>query len=305
VKLIIPKGSTSRIITVFIQANNVTNGAGLSGLTNASGIVGGYVREGSTGVALTVDEDVTTEGTYQAPSAAGKVRIGTPANMRSGTYELHFHNNLWATGAEGIVITLGGATNMADIAIEVQLIDPVRGLAGTALPNAAADAAGGLIISDAGGLDADALRADIVAILTDTGTTLDGKLDIIGVIVDAILTDTGTTLPTILAGLATQASVDVIDAIVDQILADTGTDGVALSAATLLAIADTLLNRDLGAGTDDNTRSLRNAVRFLRNKWSITGTTLSVTKEDDTTLAWDAVLTAAPGADPISGSDPT
>lgn len=51
-----------------------------------------------------------------------------------------------------------------------------RGLSGTALPNAAADAAGGLIISDAGGLDADAQRSDVAAILVDTGTTLDARI---------------------------------------------------------------------------------------------------------------------------------
>lgn len=44
-----------------------------------------------------------------------------------------------------------------------------RGLAGTALPNAAADAAGGLPISDAGGLDLDTqIGTDIDAILADT-----------------------------------------------------------------------------------------------------------------------------------------
>lgn len=53
-----------------------------------------------------------------------------------------------------------------------------RGLAGTALPAAAADAAGGLPISDAGGLDLDAqIKTDIDDILTDTGTTLDDLVD--------------------------------------------------------------------------------------------------------------------------------
>lgn len=189
-KLVIPKGATSRIITVFIQASNVTTGAGLGSLDHTSSIVGGYVREGGVGVALAVDEDVTTEGTYQAPSAAGKVRIGTPANMRTGTYELHFHDDLWATGAESVVITLGGATNMAEIAIEVQLSDPVRGLGSpTALPNADADGPGGLPISDAGGLDLDAklaatneVTADRMGALTDWID--DGRLDLI---LDAIL----------------------------------------------------------------------------------------------------------------------
>jgi hypothetical protein len=54
--------------------------------------------------------------------------------------------------------------------------DAVR-LGLTALPAAAADAAGGLIISDAGGLDADAQAASVTAIETDTSTTLDNLVD--------------------------------------------------------------------------------------------------------------------------------
>jgi hypothetical protein len=45
-----------------------------------------------------------------------------------------------------------------------------RGLAGTALPAAAADAAGGLIISDAGGLAIDTVASNVAAILADTGS---------------------------------------------------------------------------------------------------------------------------------------
>ncbi len=115
------KGSTSVILTVFIQDASSTTGAGLGSLDQTSSIVGGYVRMGGTGVALAVDQNVTTEGTYEAPSTAAQVRIGTPANMRTGTYELHFHNDLFATGADILTITLGGATDMADIVIEVQL----------------------------------------------------------------------------------------------------------------------------------------------------------------------------------------
>lgn len=162
-KFTYPKGSTSVILTVFVLDSSSSTGAGLGSLDENSSIVGGYVREGDTGVAIAVDENVTTEGTYESPSSAAQVRIGTPANMRDGTYELHFHNDLFTSGANYVTITLGGAANMADLAIEIQLTDVnlndgVRaGL--TALPNAAADAAGGLPISDAGGLDMDALSA--------------------------------------------------------------------------------------------------------------------------------------------------
>lgn len=120
-KLQVAKGTTSKILTVFIQDSSSTTGAGLSGLDQTSSIVGGYVREGGTGVALAVDENVTTEGTYEAPTTAAQIRIGTPANMRTGTYELHLHNDLLATGADSVFITLGGAANMADLIIEIQL----------------------------------------------------------------------------------------------------------------------------------------------------------------------------------------
>ena len=53
--------------------------------------------------------------------------------------------------------------------------DSVR-LGITSLPNAAADAGGGLPISDAGGLDLDGLNTNINDIETDTGTTLDNLI---------------------------------------------------------------------------------------------------------------------------------
>jgi len=69
--------------------------------------------------------------------------------------------------------------------------------------------------------------------------------------------------------------------------------------------ADALLKRDLSTVTGEANRSPLNAIRFLRNKWSISGTTLTATKEDDSTTAWTATVTATPGADPITGNDPT
>jgi len=69
--------------------------------------------------------------------------------------------------------------------------------------------------------------------------------------------------------------------------------------------ADALLKRDWTAITGEASRSVLNALRFLRNKWSAAGTTLTVTKEDDVTTAWTGNLTTNPSADPITGNDPT
>lgn len=85
----------------------------------------------------------------------------------------------WFTGkATGVLPWRGPVIGFRAAGLNNALIDSAysttRGLAGTALPDAAADAAGGLPISDAGGLDLDAqIGTDIDAILVDTGTTLD------------------------------------------------------------------------------------------------------------------------------------
>lgn len=89
--------------------------------------------------------------------------------------------------------------------------------------------------------------------------------------------------------------------------ATTGT-GVLEAAFAALAtdddIADAILKRDWTAVTGEAARSALNALRFLRNKWSISGSTLTVTEEDDTTPAWTATLTSDAAADPVTGSDP-
>ncbi len=68
--------------------------------------------------------------------------------------------------------------------------------------------------------------------------------------------------------------------------------------------ADALLKRDMSAVTGEAARSLLNAARFLRNKWSISGGTLTVYEEDDTTSAWTSALTTNAAADPVTTSDP-
>jgi hypothetical protein len=75
---------------------------------------------------------------------------------------------------------------------------------------------------------------------------------------------------------------------------------------TAVENADTLLNRDMSTGADDGSttvRTVRQALRFLRNKFSIAGGTLTVCKEDDTTASWTAAVTTTAG-DPVSAVDP-
>ncbi len=72
-------------------------------------------------------------------------------------------------------------------------------------------------------------------------------------------------------------------------------------------IADAVLDRDMSTGTDSGSatvRTPRQALRAIRNKWSIIGTTMTVTKENDTTASWTAELSTDAAANPVVAVDP-
>jgi hypothetical protein len=202
-----------------------------------------------TGLAVTDVEIYKDGGATQRASDAGYTLLDTDGIDFDGITGIHgFSIDLGDDTDAGFftvgpwyhvvvsAITVDGQT-VNFIAAAFRILDATRGMAGTALPAAAADAAGGLPISDAGGLDLDTqIGTDIDAILVDTGTTLDGKIDTIDTNVDAVLVDTGTTLDAALAvvdanvdailvdtGTTLDAALAVVDANVDAILVDTGT----------------------------------------------------------------------------------
>jgi len=115
-----------------------------------------------------------------------------------GLYRLDIADGVFASGAWSAVVSIrdAAANDVAQTDMEFQLVaydvtDGVR-LGLTALPNAGADAAGGLPISDAGGLDLDTKLANTNEVTaTRMGALTDwidgGRLDLI---LDDILTDT-------------------------------------------------------------------------------------------------------------------
>ena len=186
-KLQIKKDSTNITLIVFIQDSSSTTGAGLTGLVyNSASLVCYYARPLAAAVALTL----ATQTVTGAHSDGGFVEIDS-TNM-PGVYRLDLSDAIVATGVDSVALMLKGATNMAPLPLEIALVaydpqDTVR-LGLTALPNAAADAAGGIPISDAGALDLDTKLANTnevtaarMGALTDwiNGGRLDLILDII------------------------------------------------------------------------------------------------------------------------------
>lgn len=87
------------------------------------------------------------------------------------------------------------------------------------------------------------------------------------------------------------------------ILADTGTDGVVLTAAERVAIADAILGRSIAGGADGG-RDVRSTLRRIRNRVAVAAGTMTVYQEDDTTSAWTGAVTTTAG-NPVSEVNPT
>lgn len=136
--------------------------------------------------------------------------------------------------------------------------------------------------------------ADIAAIKAETAS------------VQADTNDMQTRLPAALVSGRIDASVGAMAAgvVTAAAVATDAIDADALAADAVTEIADGYLKRDMSLVTGEAARSPLNAMRFLRNKWSVAAGTLTVTKEDDTTTAWTAVTTGTAGADPITAVDP-
>lgn len=84
-------------------------------------------------------------------------------------------------------------------------------------------------------------------------------------------------------------------------------DADALATDAITEIADGFLARDIGSGTNAvtlNERTVRSALRALRNKSSIATSTLTVTTENDSTTAWTAAVSSDATAIPVTGIDP-
>jgi hypothetical protein len=111
----------------------------------------------------------------------------------------------------------------------------------------------------------------------------------------------GTTIANVTVGSISAGAITALSIATDAIDAD------ALATDAITEIADGILARDIGSGTNAvvlDERTVRSALRALRNKSSIATATLTVTTENDTTTAWTAAVSSSASADPVTGIDP-
>ena len=117
-KLTVKKGTTFKILHIFILDSSKGDGSGLTGLVhNSSGLTAYYIREGAAS-ATAISLVTATVGTY----TSGGFKEVDAANM-PGVYELHPPTACLASGADSVVIFLKGAANMVPLPLEIQLDD--------------------------------------------------------------------------------------------------------------------------------------------------------------------------------------
>ena len=154
-------GFTDRTELVFIPDPASTDGSGKTGLV-AANLTVSYTR-------VETDNDVVVTDATSSLNNLGALTsahndwglLEVSSTLAPGLYRLDIADAVFASGAWSAVVYVMITTSAAaasPMKFDLVAFNPLDGvrLGLTALPNAAADAAGGLPISDAGGLDLDA-----------------------------------------------------------------------------------------------------------------------------------------------------
>ena len=300
-KLAIKKASTDVTVYLFIQASNVTTGAGLTGLTfETASLVASYVRPLAARAALSL----ATQTVDGAHSDGGFVEVD--ATNMPGVYRLDLPDAVCATGVPSVVVMLKGAANMAPVLLEIQLTDfdlndaspnvTVNDMATDAITAAAlkADAVteiqNGLAleatltaIKGAGWTDETLAKivTDIAAISAGSSATPQQIWEYATRVLTA-----GTNID--LSSLATAANLAAVKSVADDILEDTGT--------TLPATLATLAGYTDGIAGDVWSSPIRTlTVPAVAAAATEDGTTLTLYKDADINIEFTG-LTIPTGA---------
>lgn len=249
---LIKKGTTD--VSVELRIVDSTDGAPETGVVwNTAGIDLQYRRDGAASTAIT---EATLAALTTAHTDGGFLHIG------NGIYRFDLPDAACASGVDKVVVH-GTVTGMVVIGCVIQLtdvdmFDGVRaGL--TALPNAAADAAGGLAISDAGGLDLDNIGADTDTLLTRiVGTLAAGTHNPASAAQIAVLSD-------LIDGGRLDLLIDAIKVVTD-----------AQTAISPAALVDLIYNEDMtGHQTINTAGRYHTLAASILNETTATGTPTS------------------------------
>lgn len=195
----------------------------------------------------TITLDATDTNTVGRLQISCKVAGALAVFQEYQVLEETVYDALFASGAAGELLVALSTQGKADVNAECDTAltdyDAATGAEVAALNDPTAAEIADAVWDEAttghttAGTFGEQVKTDIDAILTDTGTTLDGKLDTIDGIVDAILVDTDTTIPGLIAALNNISTADVNAQVLDVLNTDTFAEPTGVPGATVTLAA--------------------------------------------------------------------
>ncbi|HET6323678.1 MAG TPA: hypothetical protein VFG04_03175, partial [Planctomycetaceae bacterium] len=182
-------GGTSNLVRFKLRSSST--GLGLTGLTgSSSGLIISTICDNEATAtnytaAATHIQTISTLGTFVAPSAS-ECRFGeVDSTNHPGLYEFQFADARFAvTSAKRLVISVSGATSLLDSTYEIDLLGPnlfdAVHLGLSAIPNATAGAANGLLVAGSNAPTTFAGTSSTAGLTITGGATSTGALVLTG-----------------------------------------------------------------------------------------------------------------------------
>jgi hypothetical protein len=292
----IAPGSTSQTIELYLGATGLT--------ASTSGLSAYYNRTRSTDVQI----PLVARTIGEAWTSGGFAEVN--ASTMPGVYRLDLPDAAVAAGADDVTVVVRGASGTNGAVMTVKLSS--GGLTAAQTAQAVLDAVAsthnnigsiGAFIQDKTGYSLSTSQT-----FSTTGSVGSVTGNVTGNVTGTVGGVVGNIVGNLTGSVGTVATPDnIIDGVWDEQRVGHTASGSFGEKLQTNAMADEILARDLGSGLNAGTaeeRTVRSALRALRNKVNVGSSQMVVKKEDDTTDAWTASVTTTAVSSNVSGIDP-
>ena len=292
----IAPGSTSQSIELYLGATGLT--------ASTSGLSAYYNRTRTADVQI----PLVARTIGQAWTSGGFAEVN--ASTMPGVYRLDLPDAAVAAGADDVTVVVRGASGTNGAVMTVKLSS--GGLTAAQTAQAVLDAVAsthnnigsiGAFIQDKTGYSLSTSQT-----FNTTGSVGSVSGNVTGNVTGTVGGVIGNIVGNLTGYVGTVATPDnIIDGVWDEQRVGHTASGSFGEKLQTNAMADEMLARDLGSGLNAGTaeeRTVRSALRALRNKVNVGSSQMVVKKEDDTTDAWTASVTTTAVSSNVSGIDP-
>ena len=288
----IAPGSTSQSIELYLGATGLT--------ASTSGLSAYYNRTRTADVQI----PLVARTIAQAWTAGGFAEVN--ASTMPGVYRLDLPDAAVAAGADDVTVVVRGASGTNGAVMTIKLSS--GGLTAAQTAQAVLDAVASTH-NNIGSIGAFIQDKSGYSLATSQSFNTTGSVgSVAGNVTGNVVGTVGGVVGNITGSVATVANPDnIIDGVWDEQRTGHTAAGSFGEKLQTNALADEMLARDLGSGLNAGTaeeRTVRSALRALRNKVNVGSSQMVVKKEDDSTDAWTATVTTTAVSSNVSGIDP-